>query len=101
MTELYEYLDYYRLHSDEARRIAINGYLYAMKYHRTVNMIDYVLRTTIVKSHLISNKMLFKQYQSTGIYYNYTYTGQYLYDKSMKQLKNYILKHNIAGNYSY
>jgi hypothetical protein len=40
--ELYEKLDYYLNNPIKAREIAINGYLYCMKYHRTVNMIDYL-----------------------------------------------------------
>lgn len=52
-TELFEKLDYYRKNSELARKIAINGYLHAMKYHRTVNLIDYVLRSAHLKASLI------------------------------------------------
>ena len=52
-TELFEKLDYYRKNTEEARRIAINGYLHAMKHHRTVNMIDYVLRSAHLKTRLM------------------------------------------------
>ena len=44
-TDLVSKLDYYRENTEEARKIAVNGYLHAMKYHRTVNIIDYVLRS--------------------------------------------------------
>jgi hypothetical protein len=52
-TELFEKLDYYRANSEVARKIAINGYLHAMKYHRTVNLIDYVMRSAHLKASLI------------------------------------------------
>ena len=48
-TDLWTKLDYYRTHAVEARRIAVNGYLYAMKFHRTVNFADYVLRSAHLK----------------------------------------------------
>ena len=48
-TDLFAKLDYYRAHRDEARRIAINGYLHTMKYHRTVNLVDYILRSAHLK----------------------------------------------------
>ena len=36
---------YYLDHPEEARRIAINGYFKALKYHRYVNRVDYVFNT--------------------------------------------------------
>ncbi len=33
----------------QARRVAVSGYLHAMKYHRAANLIDYVFRTIHVK----------------------------------------------------
>ena len=55
-TELFEKLDYYRQHKEEARRIAIDGYLHALKFHRTVNLVDYVLRSAHVKAVLVKRQ---------------------------------------------
>ena len=52
---------------DEANKIAVTGYLHAMKYHRTVNIIDYILRTAHSKELLKRNENVL-----------YTYTGQQL-----------------------
>lgn len=46
-TDLFEKLDNYRYHQDQARKIAMQGYLHAMKYHRAVNLIDYVFRVSL------------------------------------------------------
>ncbi len=67
-TELWEKLDYYRANREKARQIAINGYLHAMKYHRTVNLMDYVLRSTHVKEAQVAK-------QPAPLY---SYTAQYL-----------------------
>lgn len=78
-TELFEKLDYYRNHPIEAKRIAINGYLHAMKYHRTVNMMDYILRT-VHMGNVSMNR------HHVGPIPKYTYTGQYLnYEAKMQQ----------------
>lgn len=108
MTELALLLDYYRANKQEARRIAYNGYLFAMKYHRTVNMIDYVLRTTVTKAkwehdHSSWNRLkevmpksqvdptVFMAGSNKPIppeinYYGYTYTGQFLNYRAAQQL---------------
>ena len=52
---------------DEAKKIAVTGYLHAMKYHRTINLIDYILRTAHSKDLLQRNENV-----------PYTYTGQQL-----------------------
>lgn len=70
-TDLWSKLDYYRNHPDEARQIAINGYLHAMKYHRTVNMIDYFLRTLHAQKAALDSETRHSPPQ-------YTYTGQFL-----------------------
>ena len=44
-TELFSELDKYRADTAAARRVAVTGYLHAMKYHRAVSLIDYVFRT--------------------------------------------------------
>ena len=48
-TSLFDRLDYYRANPLEAERVRIAGYLHAMKFHRTVNLVDYVLRSADVK----------------------------------------------------
>jgi hypothetical protein len=78
-TDLFMKLDYYRSHPVQARKIALNGYLHAMKYHRTVNLIDYVLRTAHVEE-VISKKPRVESMP------NYTFTGQYLnFEAGMQQ----------------
>jgi len=123
MGELASLLDYYRTHKAEARRIAYNGYLFAMKHHRTVNMIDYVLRTTVVKSkwerdHSSWNRLkevmprsqvdptVFMEGSKKAIppeidYYGYKYTGQYLHYRASKQLSGMKLGHGrFNGSYA-
>lgn len=75
--DLIDKLDYYRSHPEESRQIAIQGYLHAMKYHRTVSMMDYVLRTAHVK--------LVDQGKLPSPHPQYLYTGQYLLQQAMKQ----------------
>ena len=48
-TDLFEQLDYYRAELEIARRIAVAGYLHAMKYHRAANLMDLVFRTMETK----------------------------------------------------
>lgn len=43
-TEIFEKLDYYRQQRRLAEKIAVQGYLHALKHHRSVNLIDYVFR---------------------------------------------------------
>lgn len=77
-TDLFTKLDYYRKNPLEARKIAINGYFHTMKYHRTVNLVDYVLRS----AHLQSAKL-------NGLALpNYTFTAQYINDETKKQEKD-------------
>ena len=48
-SDLFAQLDRYRGDKERARRVAVSGYLHAMKYHRAANLIDYVFRTIHVK----------------------------------------------------
>ena len=48
-SDLWAKLDHYRDNADEARRVAITGYLHCMKYHRAVNLVDYIFRTVHLK----------------------------------------------------
>jgi hypothetical protein len=54
-TDLWFKLDYYRSNPLEARRVAVSGYLFAMKYHRTVSITDYILRSAHLKQALLHN----------------------------------------------
>jgi hypothetical protein len=44
-TSLFDLLDSYRASKELQRRVAVAGYLHAMKYHRAACLIDYVFRT--------------------------------------------------------
>ena len=44
-TDLFDKLDHYRRDRELARRVALTGYLHAMRYHRAANLMDYVFRT--------------------------------------------------------
>ncbi len=51
-TDLFSKLDLYLGQVQQARRVAINGYIHCMRYHRAANLIDYVFRTLHVKQTL-------------------------------------------------
>jgi hypothetical protein len=93
-------LDYYLQHSDEANRIARNGYLHSMKFHRTVSMMDYVLRTAHEKSR--HSQRSFLQQSGSGDDSKgegrYVYTGQYLHQE-VKMQAEMIKKCNQPGYY--
>jgi len=44
-TAFFEALDFYRGNKQQARRVAVTGYLYSMYHHRAANLMDYVLKT--------------------------------------------------------
>jgi Glycosyl transferases group 1 len=87
-SDLFYKLDYYRENPEEARAIAIEGYLHTMKYHRTVNLVDYVLRSAHLKKAAASNHTL----------PNYTFTAQYINEEAKKQQKD-IQKGDRPGSY--
>ena len=88
-TDLFTKLDYYRSHPEEASKIAHHGYLHAMKYHRTVNFADYVLRSAHLK------RATYKGLEAP----KYKYTAQYLKYEAMKQHDTIRLTHT-PGIYS-
>ena len=49
LTDLYSKLDRYRNDQEGSRRVAIAGYLHCMKFHRAVNLVDYIFRTVHLK----------------------------------------------------
>jgi hypothetical protein len=70
-SELFAKLDYYRAHPDKARKVAVNGYLHAMKYHRTVSTVDYILRSAHLKRATIKNTTPLPSYYYSAQYLNY------------------------------
>lgn len=92
--DLWEKLDYYLANPKEARRIAEQGYLYAMKYHRTVSMIDHILISSHVK---LSYEYPEKYGRLTST--DYMYTAQYLHRATVKQARQ-IKINNYPGNYT-
>jgi len=80
-TDLFNKLDYYRANPMKAREVAVTGYLHAMKFHRTVNIIDYVLRSAHYKRAMNDNIQPLP---------NYAYTAQYLNAEAILQEKAMI-----------
>ena len=101
-TDVFDKLDYYRKNIEHARRIAVNGYLHAMKYHRATSFIDYVFRTIECKkeryhhhhhhSHCHHYHYYYHHYRAAGKLVNcleYTMTGYDLRNKALtKTAKN-------------
>lgn len=87
-TDLFTKLDYYRANPAEARRVAINGYLFAMKFHRTVNMMDYILRSADLQRASVQREPL----------PHYVYTAQYLNYEAAAQEKM-MVKCKAPGRY--
>ena len=104
--ELFEKMDYYRKNSGLARRIAIQGYLHALKYHRTVNLMDYVLRSAHLKSALFAQEKGAGNGSGSVDSVNaeamaipeYTYTGQYLNHQTRDQSAS-IKKSNLPADF--
>jgi hypothetical protein len=91
--DLWGKLDYYRAHPLESRRIAVNGYLHAMKHHRTVNLADYVLRTAHKALVMQNSEEMLRMNASNywvekKVVDSYTYTGQELYAQALAQEKS-------------
>lgn len=92
--DLWSKLDYYLAHPLEAKKIAINGYLHAMKYHRSVSMIDYVMRS----AHLKLSTEYPEKYGHLGNH-AYKYTAQYLRRELERQEKT-IIATSTPGDFS-
>jgi hypothetical protein len=88
-TDFVTKLDYYHRHPEEARKIAVQGYLYAMKYHRTVSMMDYFLRSAHLKLAADAGVKPLPKYK---------YTGQYLSSMVKSQIET-IKKNNRPISY--
>jgi hypothetical protein len=67
-SDLFYKLDAYRTNTEKARRIAVNGYLHAMKFHRAANLGDYIFRTLHTKELLASGQSHIHHipYRNTG-----------------------------------
>lgn len=99
-TDLFSKLDYYRTNPMKAKEIAVAGYLHAMKYHRTVNIIDYVLRSAhykralndkaVTSSSAVSSSSSSSSASSASSLPNYAYTAQYLNAEAILQEKTMI-----------
>ena len=63
---LFELLDYYRKNHKDARAIAVSGYLHVLKYHRAVNLMDYILRTVHYYQAKLEGHATLPTYQETG-----------------------------------
>jgi spore maturation protein CgeB len=70
-------LHYYLTHEEEARKIARNGYLHALRHHRTVNFIDYILKTI----HVRELRDFDHSVGGLSGCYNYSYCGQQLVEE--------------------
>jgi hypothetical protein len=97
-TDLFAKLDYYRAHPLQARRIAEYGYLFAMKYHRTVNMMDYILRSAHLKQVMVHNSNRLAPQQQPLPLPHYFYSAQYLNYEAAAQEKS-MLRCKEAGHY--
>lgn len=91
--DLFRKLDYYRSHPAEARAIALRGYYHAMKYHRSANTVDYILRTALTKTCTLNPHCKHKQEVE-----RYRFTGQYLVAATKKQ-ETSIKKSKLPGHY--
>jgi hypothetical protein len=65
-TDLFAKLDAHRRDIKISRNIAISGYLHSMKYHRTTNLLDYVMRTVHLKQLRDAGAAVLPNYQETG-----------------------------------
>lgn len=74
-SDLFQKLDFYRKNKDLARQVAVGGYLHAMKHHRTVSLVDYILRS----AHALK-----AQEEGLPLQSEYTFTAQQLRDLAAK-----------------
>jgi len=88
-SDLFSKLDHYRAHPEEATRIAQNGYLHVMKHHRTVSLIDYVLRSAHLKRSKLLHQLPLPKYK---------YTAQFLNHQTLAQTHE-IKKQDKPGAY--
>jgi hypothetical protein len=93
-SDLIAQLDYFLSHPLEARRIARAGYLHVMTHHRTVNSIDYILRTAETKRAAITLTGGGKVRPT----FAYTHTGQFLVQQTRRQEKR-IKRTKLPGRY--
>jgi len=61
-SSLFDLLDKYRASKEMTRRVAVAGYLHAMKFHRAASLLDYVFRTIHCKIDHLSCRF----YTQTG-----------------------------------
>ena len=81
-TDIFEKLDLYRKNTERARRVAVGGYLHAMKFHRAACLLDYVFRTIHVKMTLMEHGA--EAAKALG----YTATGFHMRQRAMENAKS-------------
>jgi hypothetical protein len=98
-SDLFQKLDYYLSQPDVSKKIAEDGYLHAMKYHRAANLIDYVFRTLDAKlTAERENKMdLLLHNPDFASKYQYEETGYALRLQAI-QLQKSITARGKSGN---
>ena len=99
-TELWSKLDYYLSHPQEAQKIAQNGYLHAMKYHRAVNLIDYVLYSTHLKQQSLQQSKSIPKYVYSAQYLNFETIRQEMTIKAL-QLPGKFLETVVMYNHTH
>lgn len=93
-SDLYSKLDYYLNHTEEAQRVAYDGYLHAMIHHRSVNLVDFVLRSAHLKA-ATSNKYSKSEIKAIE---GYVHTAQDLLAETRIQ-EPMIMKCGLPGMY--
>jgi hypothetical protein len=97
-SDLHSKLDYFRVHEEEARRIALTGYLHVMTFHRTVNSVDYILRTAETKKAMQIGAGAMLMGGGGRLAPGFAFTGQYLIAQTKLQEKE-IKKSRLPGKY--
>jgi hypothetical protein len=85
-TDLFEKLDYYLGRKELARRVALSGYLNAMKHHRAANLIDFVFRSLQIKINSMAPSLNNRSTSSNIVFK----------DASLDSLED-IARHNLEG----
>lgn len=75
-SEFIQKVEYYLNHPEEARVIAERGYLHAMRFHRSVNLVDYILISAHLKKVAEKNERLSKMSVEDKEVEKYRYTAQ-------------------------
>jgi hypothetical protein len=85
-SDLWSQLDYFRENEAERQKIATEGYLHILKYHRTANMADYVMKTAHVKQMKAQKKL--EGIEDDEADQLYRYSGQAILNDLRARLKS-------------